>query len=213
VFDLDGVLVDSEPVYEAAFRSYVTAIGHPELADWFESTLGRRHADFAAELGRRLDRSAHDVEEELISALECVLENAELEPMPFADDAVRRLGGGGRPLGLASSSSRAFIRRALNALGFADRFDAIAAGDEAQWGKPHPELYLTVADGLAVPPAACVAVEDTPAGVAAAVAAGMTVIAVPNPLTAQLDFSAAHLVAPDLGQAVRSVLWLDGGTP
>jgi HAD superfamily hydrolase (TIGR01509 family) len=211
IFDLDGVLVDSEPLYEAAFHGYVTGVGRSELAPWFENTLGRRQADFAPELGRALDRPPGDVVAGLDTELERVMAAEAPSAMPGAADALRRLGADGRPLGLASSSSRAFIDRVLDSLEFAEAFTATAAGDEACQGKPHPELYLTVAERLDVLPGTCVAVEDTPTGVAAAVAAGMTVLAVPNQLTAELDFSAAHGVTENLEHVVRSIRWLDWG--
>lgn len=209
IFDLDGVLADSEPLYEEAFRSYVTAVGRPEASEWFERTLGRRPADFAAELGRELGQPPPQVVAGLSRELERVLDRGGPGPMPFAADSVRRLAAGERSLGLASSSARRFIGRVVRALGLSGRFEAVAAGDEARHGKPHPELYLTAAERLGVAPATCFAIEDTPTGVASAVAAGMTTIAVPNALTADLDFSAAHAVERDLERATASILRLD----
>jgi beta-phosphoglucomutase-like phosphatase (HAD superfamily) len=132
-------------------------------------------------------------------------------------DAVRlggvaRLTAGGRIVGLASSSRRAFVDRVLDALGLSRVFAAIATGDEVARGKPDPEIYELVARRLAVPAPQCVAVEDTPAGVAAAAAAGMTTIAVPNVLTARPDLSHADAVASGLREAVALVLRLDGAS-
>ena len=100
----------------------------------------------------------------------------------------------------------------LDALGLSRVFAAIATGDEVARGKPDPEIYELVARRLAVPAPDCVAVEDTPAGVAAAAAAGMTTIAVPNMLTARLDLSRADAIASGLREAVALVLRLDGAS-
>lgn len=210
VLDMDGVLVDSEPLNEAAFRAYVSSVRRPELSGWFSNTLGRREVDFLPDLAAELGRPAPEISAALAAELEAVLAEAELTSMPFVSEAVARLTAGGRIVGLASSSRRAFVDRVLEALGLSGVFAAIATGDEVARGKPDPEIYELVARRLAVPAPECVAVEDTPAGLAAAAAAGMTAIAVPNALTARLDLSHADAVASDLREAVELVIRLDG---
>jgi beta-phosphoglucomutase-like phosphatase (HAD superfamily)/SAM-dependent methyltransferase len=210
VLDMDGVLVDSEPLNEAAFRAYVSSLRRPELSGWFANTLGRREVDFLPELAAEVGRPAPEISAALAAELEAVLSGAELTAMPFVSEAVARLTAGDRLVGLASSSRRLFVDRVLDALDLSDVFAAIATGDEVARGKPDPEIYELVARRLAVPAPECVAIEDTPAGVAAAAAAGMTTIAVPNALTARLDLSRADAVTSDLREAVDLVLRLDG---
>ena len=210
VLDMDGVLVDSEPLNEAAFRAYISSLGRPELSGWFANTLGRREVDFLPELAAELGRPAPEISAGLAAELEMLLAEAELVAMPFVSQAVSRLAAGDRIVGLASSSRRDFVDRVLDALGLSGVFAAIATGDEVVRGKPDPEIYELVARRLEVPAPECVAVEDTPAGLAAAAAAGMTTIAVPNALTAHLDLSRADAVASDLREAVDLILRLDG---
>jgi HAD superfamily hydrolase (TIGR01509 family) len=212
IFDMDGVLVDSEPIYAAGFRDCVAALGHPELGRWFPNTLGRRVEDFLPELAAELDRPAALVADRLREsvAVALALDSAELEPMPFAREAVEALGSD-RPIGLASSSARPLVDRVLGRLGLERSFAAIATGEEVARGKPEPEIYDLVAERLGVPAQACVAIEDTPAGVTAASTAGMTAVAVPNALTAGLDFSGAHAVVADLAAAAALIRRLDGG--
>jgi beta-phosphoglucomutase-like phosphatase (HAD superfamily) len=110
---------------------------------------------------------------------------------------------------VASSSRREFIDRVLATLRIADAFAAIASGEEVVHGKPDPEIYELAAARLGVAPEDCVAIEDTPAGLASAAGAGMTTIAVPNALTADLDLSRADVVAADLREAAEVVERLD----
>jgi HAD superfamily hydrolase (TIGR01509 family) len=209
VFDLDGVLVDSEPLYEAAFRAYVSSVDRADLGWWFRNTVGRRQRDFVSELADEVARPAHLVSAALNAELARLLDRSRLTPMPFAREVVRRLHAGGRAIGRASSSPRAFIVRVESALGLDGSFDVVVSGDEAKYGKPHPELYLTAADRMGVRAGECVAVEDTPTGVAAANAAGMFAIAVPNALTRGQVFAGASALVSDLRDAEEVIHRLD----
>ena len=129
--------------------------------------------------------------------------------MPGAAEVVESLRADGRLLALATSSLAGFAARALDGLGLAGAFDAAVTGDEVGAGKPDPEIYALAASRLGVEPAACVAIEDTPAGVAAATAAGMTCIAVPHPLANRSGLAGAHVVADDLHTAAAEIRRLD----
>jgi HAD superfamily hydrolase (TIGR01509 family) len=203
VFDMDGVLVDSEPLYEAGFTSYMKAIGRPELAGWYPNTLGRRQADFVPELAAIVGLPDDEVVAGLRAAVAPHLDG-ELPAMPGVPDAVRAIAAD-RVVGLASSSRAPFVDAVLTRLGIADLFMARATGDEVARGKPHPDLYLLAAERLGIDPTGAVAVEDTPAGAQAAKAAGMTVIAIPNDHTRDLDLGVADVILPDLHAAAA---WL-----
>jgi len=205
VFDMDGVLVDSEPLYEAGFVSYMNGIGRPELAAWYPNTLGRRRADFVAELAELLARDEDDVIAGLRDAVAPHLAG-ELPAMPGVPDAVRAIAAG-RTVGLASSSRGSFVDTVLTRLGLDDVLAVRATGDEVAHGKPHPDLYLLAAERLGIDPATAIAIEDTPAGAASAKAAGMGVIAIPNDHTRDLDLGIADVVLKDLGEAAS---WLQG---
>lgn len=200
VFDMDGVLVDSEPLYEAGFVSYMNEIGRPELAAWYPNTLGRRQADFVPELVQLLGRPEDEVVAGLRAAVAPHLSGA-LPAMPGVPDAVRAIAAG-RAVGLASSSRAPFVDTVLTRLGLDDVLAVRATGDEVANGKPHPDLYLLAAERLGIDPTTAVAIEDTPAGAASAKAAGMSVIAIPNDHTRGMDFkNAADVVLKDLNEA------------
>jgi HAD superfamily hydrolase (TIGR01509 family) len=209
IFDMDGVLVDSEPLYQRAFDAYVNGIGRPEMAAWYPNTLGRRQADFVPQLAHDLGgRDAGEVMEGLRAGLARELQR-DLAAMPGVPDAVLRIAAG-RPVGLATSSRRPFADRVLATLGLESVFgDAVATGEEVARGKPDPELYLLAAARLGADPGRSIAIEDTPAGVRAAVAAGMTAIAIPNEHTRGLDFGRAATVVADLDAAAELVARLD----
>jgi len=210
IFDLDGVLIDSEPLYELAFRSYLERIRREGNAELFAITLGRRQVDFLPELAERLGREPAELERGLEAALEPLLER--LEPMPYAAETVRSLRGDGRSLALATSSTAEFAARALRRLELESLFDALVTGEEVERGKPDPAIYELAAERLGVHTRSCVAIEDTPAGVAAAKAAGMSCIAVPHGLSSRAVLGEADVIAADLRDAAAQVRRLDGRT-
>jgi beta-phosphoglucomutase-like phosphatase (HAD superfamily) len=109
------------------------------------------------------------------------------------------------PLGVATSGHREYVELALHTLNIRNRFRAIARGDEVEHGKPAPEVYLLAASRLGIAPAGCLVLEDAPLGVAAAVAAGMFCVAVPNPRIPRSEFSTAHQVFPSLIQVLQAL--------
>ncbi|WP_395105210.1 HAD family hydrolase [Actinomadura sp. SCN-SB] len=182
VFDLDGVLIDSEPVWEEVRRSYVADRGGRWLPDSQDRLMGmstEEWASYLAEdlLGGRL--SPEDVAYEVIDRMR--LRYAEEVPLlPGAVETVRRLADA-YPLGLNSSSPRALIDLLLAEVGLDSLFRVTVSTEEVDQGKPAPDGYLMVAARLDVPPENCVAIEDSGNGLRSAHAAGMRVIAVPRP--------------------------------
>jgi HAD superfamily hydrolase (TIGR01509 family) len=161
VFDMDGVLVDSEPLYEAAFRACMGSVGRPELGELFSITLGGDRPSSCPSLPSRCGSRPRRSATASTRAAEALME-AELVVMPHARAAVERVAAGDRRVGLASSSIRAFIDRVLQTLGIAERFATIVSGDEVARGKPYPEIYRgRAASRLEVAPQHCVAIEDT----------------------------------------------------
>lgn len=207
IFDLDGVLVDSEPLYEAAFESYLQQIGQSADADLFSLTVGRRDVDFLPELSARLGRPASEVQRGLQQTLEARLD--QLEPMPFAGETVRGFQEEHRAVGLATSSNPGFVRHALRGLDLEHEFETVVTGDEVVKGKPHPAIYRLAAERLGFDCQACVAIEDSPAGVASAQAAGMTCIAIPHALSPSPDLTDADHLVVDLREAAALVRRLE----
>ncbi|NYT93146.1 HAD family phosphatase [Salinispora sp. H7-4] len=180
IFDLDGVIVDSEPVWEEVRRAYVSAHGGTWQADSQRRMMGMSTGEWSRYLSGELgvDRTAEQVATEVVTEMS----RRYAHRVPLIDggvDAVRRTAGRW-PLGLASSSPTRLIRTALDATGLGDTFDATLSTEETRHGKPAPDVYLAVAEQLGVDPARCVAVEDSANGVRSAAAAGMAVVAVPH---------------------------------
>lgn len=210
VFDLDGVLVDSEPVWERVRRGYVAAHGGRWQSDSQQRLMGMSTYEWARYLSEELgvdrgpDQVATDVVNEMIVA--------HLPLIPSADAVVRRLGEHWR-LGLASSSPRRLIKAALAAAGLGGAFAVTLSTEEVPRGKPAPDVYLAVASSLGVDPARCVAIEDSSNGVRSAAAAGMRVVAVPRrryPLDTDAEQKATRVVADIADVTPELVAALDG---
>lgn len=201
LFDFDGLLADSEPLQKAAWRSYLARHGYT-----LEPALIERM------FGLRLTESAALVRDELAlpASVEAVMAERDalflaslpgtLQPMPGAAEAVAAVRRLGLRSALATSGHRRYIELALHELALDQAFDAIVTGDMVVQGKPAPDIFLRAAELLGVEPGACVVVEDAPHGIAAARAAGMFTVAVPNELTRALDFGEAQLICASLNE-------------
>ena len=180
VLDLDGVLVDSEQVWDAARRELVDERGGVWRDDATRAMMGMSSLEWSRymhdELGVDLEPAA--ISAAVVEKLE-QLYRRELPLLPGAREAVRALATRW-PLGLASSSNREIIDLVLELAGLADAFTATVSSEEVPRGKPAPDVYLEAARRLEVAPGDCAAVEDSTNGLRAAAAAGMTVIALPN---------------------------------
>ncbi len=200
IFDLDGVLLDSEEVWDRARRQVAVANGGHWLPGATEAMQGMSSTEWSAylhqELGVRL-APAQIVDAVVTRLLEYYGEN--LPMLPGAQDAVRRIGRHW-PLGLASSSNRVVIEKVLERAGLQDCFRVTVSSEEVPRGKPAPDVYLEAARQLGVSPPQCCAVEDSANGIRSAVAAEMTVIAIPNQHfpPPQEVLAQANLVLPGL---------------
>lgn len=181
IFDLDGVLIDSEPVWEQVRRSFVRERGGRWPADAQTRLLGMSTAEWANYLSKVLgvDLPPTEVADVVIDRMAAHYADS-LPLMPGADDALRRLSDRW-PLALASSSPRRLIDSVLAAAGWSELFDATVSTDEVGRGKPAPDVYLEAARRLGRMASACAAVEDSSNGMRSAAAAGTLVIAVPRP--------------------------------
>jgi len=205
IFDFDGLIVDSEtPEFEAHRQIFAEHGVTLTAEDWLEE-VGRYEPDrnWFERLGRRIGRTLDHAalrEEKRRRFWQVVL----MQPMPGIRRLLDELTAAGVPLALASSSERSWIGRATQMLDVARYFRTIVTGEEVTRRKPDPEPYLLAAQRLGIAPARCVAIEDSEHGLAAARAAGMTTVVIPNWLTAMQDLSAADL-------RVRSAEELDVG--
>ena len=181
VFDLDGVLVDSEPVWEQVRRQVVAEHGGHWAPDAQQRLMGMSTGEWARYLGQDLGAG---LPPETIAALvidQMKARYAEHVPfLPGAIGAVRRLAARW-PLGLASSSPPVLIDTILDGAGLRECFAVAMSTEEVAHGKPAPDIYLAVTGRLGRPPQRCAAVEDSANGLRSAAAAGLQVIAVPQP--------------------------------
>jgi HAD superfamily hydrolase (TIGR01509 family) len=180
VFDLDGVLVNSEAVWDEVRKRFTEENG----GRWHENAQRDMMGMSSVEWSRYVhERLGVELEPERISAevadRVAALYRERLPLLPGAVESVRALAAEWQ-LGLASSSNRHVIDLVLEQAGIADAFRATVSSEEVGAGKPAPDVYLEAARGLDVGPEACVAIEDSTNGIRSAHAAGMGVIAVPN---------------------------------
>jgi HAD superfamily hydrolase (TIGR01509 family) len=195
IFDMDGLLVDTEALAYGAMEAFLA-----------KYTLERRQEIHDQMLGRRVPESIAIVKEgyglehpleELIADYTIMRRDAlvgNVKAMPGSIEAVRFGHTAGLKVGLASSGLRDQVTLSLVEAGLAGMFEVEVTGDDVTRGKPAPDLFLKAAEGLGVDPTHCVVFEDAPAGVAAAVNAGMRAVAIPNEHSARMEFA----VSPEI---------------
>jgi HAD superfamily hydrolase (TIGR01509 family) len=197
VFDMDGLLLDTEVLWQRAEEQLFAAHGGVfsredklrVIGTSFEFTAGY----FAERLGEPPERGAELVDE-MIETMHAALQR-DVAGRPGALELVARLRGR-VPLGLASNSPRRLVDAALRTAGLTDAFDAIVTSDDVAHSKPAPDIYLEACRRLGTSPAETLALEDSESGVAAAKAAGLACIAVPQ--YAETDVTAADRVIDSL---------------
>ncbi len=209
VFDNDGLLLDTESVWTRAEQDLFAQRG-TEFSPADKLELVGTSAEIAGGiLERRLDEPGRAVEliEELNELVVAELEHG-VEAMVGARELLEALKERGTPIGLVSNSPLIFVRRSLEIVGFSDSFDVILSAHEVAAPKPAPDPYLEACRRLGVEPGPdVVALEDSPTGVAAARAAGLTVIGVPSLEGIALD-EAHHLAESLLDDVVAQRLAL-----
>jgi HAD superfamily hydrolase (TIGR01509 family) len=181
IFDLDGVIVDSEQVWDEVREQLIGERG----GRWTDSAHGDMMGMSSPEWSRYmheelgLAETPQRINEEVVSRM-LVRYREELPLLEGAVAAVERLAAAGLRLAVASSSNRPLIEVVLEHAGIARCFDATVSSEEVARGKPAPDVYLEAARRLGVEPGRCTAVEDSSNGLRAAYAAGMRIVALPN---------------------------------
>lgn len=201
VLDFDGVIVDSEGTQLQAVNGVLARYGATLSAeDWAARCVGRKAAVFLPEiLGPALEpRDLPVLLEEKSCAYRRLMRQQDLPAragiLHLIETAVAR----GFRCAIASATPEADIRYYTDRLGISGMFQAIVSSDAVAHPKPAPDVYLRAAEILRVEPARCVVVEDTPVGIAAALAAGMRCVAYPNRWTDHMDLSAADFAVAEL---------------
>jgi HAD superfamily hydrolase (TIGR01509 family) len=214
IFDNDGLTLDTEHTWTRAETALYARYGTAFTLDHKREMLGTSGTKSALSMERHLGQPGRGPElvAELRKLVHAELDGAGVTPMPGAVELIAALGERGVPLGLATNSGREFATRALRGAGLLERFAAVVSAEDVELPKPAPDVYLAAAAALGADPADCVALEDSETGVAAARAAGMTVIGVPS--FPGIHLEAADLVAPSLADPrVWELLELDRSVP
>ena len=194
VFDFDGLIVETEqPIYDA-YHTIFEEYGVSLTIDVWSSVIGgtglRDVFDYLeTHLGREVDREA-------VRQQARRLQDGVIHTLPVQDGVAAHIEQAkemGLRLGVASSSTRAWVNGHLGRTGLLASFDVVCAREDVRQTKPHPELYTLALERLGAQPHEAFAIEDSPNGVTAAKAAGMQCVVVPNPLTAQMSIDHADL--------------------
>ena len=195
VFDMDGVLIDTEPVWRRVERDVFRRVGI-ELTDaQLRETWGMRIeevVDFWYHARPWDGIRPRAVQREIVRAMVDHVRN-EGVPLPGAVDAVSTAREAGLRVGIASSSSHELIEAVIRRLDMAQLIDAVCTADDEKLGKPDPAVYMSAARLLGAKPGECIAVEDSPAGVRSAKAAGMVCIAVMTDAVSRDDIKDADV--------------------
>jgi HAD superfamily hydrolase (TIGR01509 family) len=206
LFDLDGLMVDSEPHSLASWRAVLLSRGVMLDQAVSERMFGLRQFEAARLLidiyGLRDQPAmlAREKEEYQIQHLD-----TRIKPMPGLYELLDEIDQRKLRMAVASSGVRPYVTAVLQTVGLIGRFPAIVTGDDVINGKPAPDVFLAAARAVQTEPPYCLVLEDAPVGVQAAKAAGMHCVAIPNLHTHRLDLSAADVVLPSLS-VVRDTL-------
>jgi len=206
LFDMDGLMVDTEPLARRAWGRVVAPFGATVGDELYRLMLGRRTSESAQLVWEALrppvspEELAARKTTEFLSSLE-----SGVPVMPGLWALLARIEALGLPWAVATSTPRPVAEVVLGKLGVTGRYDALACGDEVARGKPAPDIFLLAAERLGVAPAACLVLEDSAAGCAAAAAAGMRVIAVPTELTRHEAFVCARAIYPSLEEVAADL--------
>ncbi len=206
VFDMDGLMVDSEPLSRRAWDEYLRPYNQ-HLTDDLQSRI----------IGLRGDQSSALIREEfnlpeptvvILAERRRIYQRLRAEGVPVMPGLMELhavIAERNIPWAVATSSPREHAEEILTQLGLDNDVSAIAAGDEVTHSKPAPDIYQLAARRLGVPPGKCLALEDSSPGSRAAVAAGMLTVAIPNSETKSADFSHAHYVYTSLFDVIAQL--------
>jgi HAD superfamily hydrolase (TIGR01509 family) len=208
IFDMDGVLVDSEPIHTEATARLMAAHGVAYRAEHDPTLFGRTDREVFRTLKQRhgLSLSEDEMADTWIQQVVEMLQEP-LPPLPGVPAVFDALKGMGLRLALASSSAPPIIAATLAGLGLGTMFEVTVSGHDVSRGKPSPDIFLETATRMGVPPARCLVVEDSQNGLRAALAAGMSCAVVPCGAVEQQDFTGADVRLTSLDELAP---WIGG---
>jgi HAD superfamily hydrolase (TIGR01509 family) len=199
VFDLDGLMFNTEELYQEVGAELLRRRGYEFTQELLDQMMGRP-SHIALQIMIDTHTLKATVEELLAETDEIFPEilRTRLAPMPGLVELLDALERQNIPKAIATSSRRPFVERVLNIFNYKPRFSPILTSEDITHGKPHPEIYLKAAERLNVPPSQMLVLEDSQNGCRAGVAAGAITVAVPGAHSRQHDFTGATLVADTL---------------
>ena len=214
IFDMDGVLIDSEPVFRVAAQRASSALGHTITDEFYAELIGLPNAEIAAALVAAFGPSfsLDDFRGAFEQNFRRHVAAHGLAQKPGARDILVELSSREIPRAVATSTRSPHAQYSLRVAGLIELLPIVVTGDQVTRGKPAPDIFVRAADLVGTEPAACIAVEDSSVGARAAVAAGMFTILVPD--LKQPDAELAELVdvvVPDMpaaGALIRQMLAL-----
>ena len=211
IFDMDGVLVDSQPLHFEADRNVLGYYGANVSVSELVPYAGTRNRDrwikykevygLSGEVGEII--ACHSQE------LRKLVSEGGLRPVKGIPELLRRLKEKGLKTALASSSSYDFIYLVLDSLDLRRYFDEVFSGEDMPNGKPSPDIFIAAASKLGESRESCVIIEDSNNGVTAAVSAGIACVGYINPTSGQQDLSAAKLIIFDFSELITNDAWLE----
>ncbi|MEK7561727.1 MAG: hexitol phosphatase HxpB [Patescibacteria group bacterium] len=209
IFDMDGLLIDSEPLWREAGLKTRKKFGinlPPEIA---HQTMGLRSDEVVKHWHHHFpwdEPSQKVVNDYFLETVVQLIKNSDIE-LPGVHEAIAVIEKAGLPMALASSSPLKVIRAGIEKLHIEHKLKLIYSAEQEPYGKPHPGVYITTADKLGIPPELCLAFEDSPNGVLSAKSAKMKCIAVPDKLMAgNKTFGIADKILSSLLEFNLSVL-------
>jgi HAD superfamily hydrolase (TIGR01509 family) len=190
IFDMDGLMVDTEPLYWEVARQLARNCGKEVSDETLRKMMGRSRMESMRIFADACGIDSRTPEDLLVEREKLMLQRygRGVEPMPGLREILHQFRGRLR-FAVATSSPKKFTDVLLPAMGVANEFEVVQTGDEIEQGKPHPEIYLKCMTRLGVAGNECIVLEDSKAGATSGKRAGATVIAVPSHLTAVEDFS------------------------
>jgi HAD superfamily hydrolase (TIGR01509 family) len=201
IFDMDGVMIDSEPLWEKTERILLARRNIDYSPEYRDLIVGLNQRDSGKLLRDTfsLGESVDEIISERIDILTSIYEE-ELELVPALTPLLEALRPRGYLLAVASSSPLRVISFVLDMFSLRPYFDAVVSGECTENGKPHPDIYLHTAERLSVRPQECVAIEDSINGVRSATGAGMYCIAIPDKRLSREAFEKAHLILESMDE-------------
>ena len=182
IFDMDGVLIDSEPLWKIAMEQVFAAVGSKLTRQDFQKTVGLR-LDEVIQFWHQHEGwknvSPEEVEQQIVLKMQELI-RANGTPLTGVDETLQYLRSQNKKIGLATSSYRVLIDTVLEVLDLKEAFDCTHSAELEDYGKPHPAVYLNVADFFQVDPRNCLVIEDSLNGIISAKAAKMKVVCIPE---------------------------------